>query len=365
MKKIFVVLISILIILTSCVSSPAKMIVYTKSSNNGKVNLVSIKIGATPSVSTIIEDYPMWWDFADPGGRSIILYDDGGQNGTAVLRIIDRKGNIRDLAVPPEITPGSFKVSFDQSGTAYVEVYYYNHETKAACFKIYKIQGDKFIKTAEANFDGSVTFVYYNGGLAYRNKIVVVPINLEEKWVKLYDMATGTTVTISPRLGEYPDVPVWSPDARKYVYGSLYDEHNVCWIYNDGRSDQKLICLPSDWPNGKGAAAPTWADVAWSPNGRYIAVEIPEANMVNESLYIFDISGKPRLVSSVVIPGYVGSLVWSPDSALLGFSTWDQKQAGVYTLDLHNSLTEVYNLPGFVYPTGGLGSPVYLSGWLK
>jgi hypothetical protein len=375
MKKILVILLSVLITLTACTSSPKKIVIYAKTSA-GTVNLLSIEVGASASATTIVENYPMWWFFADPGGRSIVIFSEnqGSANNAdveAVLRVIDTKGNFKDLVVPQDIissvkSPNSFNVSFDQSGIAYLELYFYDTETDSALFEVYKIQEDRFIQTAEASFDRGVSFVYYNGGLAYRNKIVLIPdVNTEDKWVKLYDMATGTIVTISPQLGDYPDIPIWSPDTQKYAYSSLYDENTVCWVYNNGLSDQKLICLPSNWRHGTGAAAPNWKDVAWSPDGRYIAVAIPDADQNNESLYVFNITGTPRTVFTTIIPGFITNLVWSPDSTLLGFSNWDQKQGGIYTLDLHNNLTEVYKLIGLQYPSGGIDDPIHLVGWLK
>ncbi|MBN1447947.1 MAG: S9 family peptidase [Bacteroidetes bacterium] len=94
-------------------------------------------------------------------------------------------------------------------------------------------------------------------------------------------------------------------------------------------------------------------DIAWSPDGKYVAAAIAPENLVDHSymfkrIHLLDLA-TGTLTKLVDNPGKLGDMAWSPDGRRLAFisavAVWDSKEGSVFVADVPvaRAFTELRN----------------------
>jgi len=145
----------------------------------------------------------------------------------------------------------------------------------------------------------------------------------------LWTMEVSTGV--ARRLSTLPATagfPVFSPDARRIVYGKDYGRSPVLAML----SLQEGV-VPQDLPEGVPEGDLQFPS-DWSPDGRFIAeTSIPRShpsNRQNPDVYLVDLARKSELVPLLVGPRWEGFAVFAPDGRSIAFIAEDSGQGEVY-----------------------------------
>src|SRR5215831_9253826 len=130
------------------------------------------------------------------------------------------------------------------------------------------------------------------------------------------EISTGA-VRRASTLPATADFPVFSPDARRIVYGKAYGHAPVLAML----SLQEGVVpegLPEGLPEGD-IQLPT----DWSPDGRFIAeTSVPRthsSSRQNPDVYLVDLARKSELVPLLVGPRWEGFAVFAPDGRSIAF----------------------------------------------
>jgi Tol biopolymer transport system component len=391
MKKtmaVLMVLVFVLSSLSSCAKQPTKMLFYDTLLKPSE-RLLYISSGSG-SLSGVL---PGWRNYVSPNGDQIVFVEyQTGSDGVLdiLLRIVKANslGEERVVQVPHEVFSShdekyvvyswyGFEIVFEGS-SAYLQVvsgYIDREDNSGTSYVFYRIDGDNFVM--EKQFEIADRYSSYS--FDFRNL-------LDSNFALVLDNSTGDFGVLNVGSGEVKPITLQGQERRSfprfnssrdsYIY-SIIDEERSCFILNRQSVDSDLICRPYDWSASTGFMTNS---LAFSPNGKYVALTFREALGQQEDLYIFDISGATPKVLNVLTEWYkVGFPIWSPDSKTLGFVAFGSQgpegfQGGVYSLDVKGSLRLEYTNPEWTtmdstFPVGFMDRytsyPVEFVGWLK
>jgi hypothetical protein len=384
MKKIFAILLALVFVfaLAGCApAAPAKLLFVDGFAN--KTNVLSITRGS--SQITVLPDKLGDGYFISPDGNQAIFVDQTGpaDNMTANLHVINASQPMKEtvIPIPHDILysigdPADVRISF-WGGKTYLEIRHFDFQTTITNFVVYTIANGNFVKVGQTHLDKPYAIYADNAGLPITEKVVLVDQdNPPHDW--LYDFATGD-ITPLFQLGNYLGFPHFSPDGKSYVYDTYFGEASGKVCFELGRIEKEpteLICKPFDLNTETGITANN-AIVAWSPNGKYVAVSFDQGHAAAAWLYLIDVSSNtPKIVKQALLPGSVDDGRWSPDSTLLGFSTFSldpnaHPVGGIYTIGPNAPLSLEYSDPKWESyvsdPSGETGGIflVWFMGWTK
>lgn len=119
-----------------------------------------------------------------------------------------------------------------------------------------------------------------------------------------------------------PLAAAWSPDARTLAYGSLTGEPFTLHVADFGAA---LALNLRDYPVAGGFVG----ELAWSPNGRYLAISTYALDRSSHTVLMFDAitGGLQRLSDGCHI-------VWSPDSQYIAIHRDPQAEPGAWVLSV-------------------------------
>lgn len=146
----------------------------------------------------------------------------------------------------------------------------------------------------------------------------------------LYDIATGTTKTLTPDFKGYDTKPVLSPDGNWLAFLSMEKAGNEA----DKNRMMLLNTATNEIINLSGLLDETVDALYWSPDSKHLYMQLPNAGTI--SLYVFDWDGYRRGLKKVpVTPDITGQY---DITGLVGFT---DTEVIVTRMDM-NHATEIY-----------------------
>jgi Tol biopolymer transport system component len=386
MKKTIAILMALVFVLStlsSCAKQPTKMLFFDTLFKPSEQLLYTSS--GSGSVSGVL---PGWRNYVSPNGDQIVFVEyQTGSDGVIdiFLRIVKANslGEERVVQVPHEIFNShdekyvvyswyGLEIVFKGS-IAYLQVisgYIDREDNSGTSYVFYRIAGDNFVKVKQLEIADDYSVYSFDFRDLLDSKVALV-MDASATGFGILNVDTGEVKTITLQGQESRSWPRFNSRRESYIY-SIEDKDRSCWILNRHSVDADLICRPYDWRANTGFFTD---EVAFSPNGKYVALTFREAQGLEEDLYIFDISGTTPKVLNVITEWYkVGFLIWSPDSRTLGFAAFGEAQGGVYSLDVEGSLRLEYTNPEWATmsndaPVGFMDTynvfPVKFVGWLK
>ncbi|MFZ5904346.1 MAG: DPP IV N-terminal domain-containing protein [Chloroflexota bacterium] len=132
--------------------------------------------------------------------------------------------------------------------------------------------------------------------------------------------------------------PAWSPDGRQIAFfrmGSLFSDESTAgwppglWLMDADGGNPAVLYEMTDLFGGIGQPS-------WSPDGRYIAIVLPETGMENSDVWVVSVGGG-EAVNVSDQPGSDFGVSWAPDSSALIFTN-DNDEAD--TLEIYIALPD-------------------------
>ncbi|MEW6239275.1 MAG: hypothetical protein AB1564_00505 [Chloroflexota bacterium] len=132
--------------------------------------------------------------------------------------------------------------------------------------------------------------------------------------------------------------PAWSPDGRQIAFfrmGSLFSDESTAgwppglWLMDADGGNPAVLYEMTDLFGGIGQPS-------WSPDGRYIAIVLPETGMENSDVWVVSVGGG-EAVNVSDRPGSDFGVSWAPDSSALIFTN-DNDEAD--TLEIYIALPD-------------------------
>ena len=209
-----------------------------------------------------------------------------------------------------DIAPDSSRVAFSWNKTGEWQIYEWSLETGESQL-LTKDTGAKFSPHYSPDGSQLAYVVDHNGSESYH--------------LFLKDLETGKEKNLTPGI-KYALQPnlAWSPDGDKIAYLADSSGHFDAYVLNikDGKS--KLVFSNEH---------PCW-NVYWSPDGRWLAVEV---EMVGQDYGIFLVplaGGDPLEITYIGKPMNAKLADWSPDSRKLVFSSDARGSYDIATYDI-------------------------------
>lgn len=118
--------------------------------------------------------------------------------------------------------------------------------------------------------------------------------------------------------GGVPLVVAWSPDSQTLAWGSVTEPPYNLHIAKRGEWDVRSLPLIGGWVG----------ELAWSPDGRFLAISTYAENRTDHTLLMFDTLGNevPRQLAKGCV------VVWSPDSRHLALHGEPKSQPGLWVV---------------------------------
>lgn len=202
--------------------------------------------------------------------------------------------------------------SWNKSGTWEIHATSLKEQMKEPSILTKDIEGSKFSPKHSPDGKYLAYVADYDGSESYH--------------LYLYDLGNDVHINLTPEV-DYVHQPNFdfSPDGKQLAVLSDESGHFALYIL-DIESKQKKLILD--------AYSPFW-DLAWSPDGKTIAVEV-EAKASDRAIYIVEVeSGKWKILSENSKELNAQHPVWSSDSKHLLFSceNGEWHNIGLYDLD--------------------------------
>lgn len=211
-----------------------------------------------------IESSPQWWP-ARPGSIIFGSWEISEELGpsTGHLSMISSDGSNYSVLEEsasntlPALSPDGQTIAYDRGG----EAWFYNMsgQKEALDLNAYGLTAAKDIHTDSPSWspDGKQVAWWVGGGLSESGEFsrAVAVFNLETQTVRLLHAYSP----LGGGDGMLP-APVWSPDGKWLVVNSLGEEHRAdLWVVRAESGEEYNL----GWPS--------WANVAWSPDSRFLA----------------------------------------------------------------------------------------------
>ncbi|MBZ0288986.1 MAG: hypothetical protein K8I30_15315 [Anaerolineae bacterium] len=122
----------------------------------------------------------------------------------------------------------------------------------------------------------------------------------------------------------------WSPDSQKLAFACEAEE-SLCIVDGDGGNLQRLETVPNTHIR----------DIAWSPDGKQIALSLSNKDFYGAELYLVNADGSNlhRLLDAESNHQYHSQPVWSPDGSKIAFRS-DEPPNGsgeIYVIEPNNA----------------------------
>jgi Tol biopolymer transport system component len=157
--------------------------------------------------------------------------------------------------------------------------------------------------------------------------VITDPVDgLGDIWVMNANGSGAVNLTHAPQ--EVNMDPTWSPDSTQIVFTANVENRSELFLMNADGTQKHLLPLPA----GMQAEFPVW-----SPDGQEIAFVSP-LSTTSSAIFLLHLNGAKNVTKVKEFAGYVGPLVWSPDSRHLLYTYGDYQTGGAV------SITEVYEI---------------------
>ncbi len=132
--------------------------------------------------------------------------------------------------------------------------------------------------------------------------------------------------------GGVPLVVAWSPDGQKLAWGSVTNAPYNLQIADRGTWAPRSLPLVGGYVG----------ELAWSPNGRYLAISTYAADRTDHTILMLDTveDGVPRQVAKGCV------MVWSPDSGHLALHGEPKTQPGLWVVSVEGKARRVIDRTG-------------------
>jgi Tol biopolymer transport system component len=127
--------------------------------------------------------------------------------------------------------------------------------------------------------------------------------------------------------GGVPLVAAWSPDGTRLAWGSVMQPPYNLHVANTGDWRARSLPLVGGWAG----------ELAWSPDGRFLAISTYAENRTDHTLLILDtlVNDPPRQLAKGCV------LVWSPDSRHVALHGEPVTQPGLWIISVDGQARQV------------------------